>query len=55
MRDHAGTFKTAGQHGTVFLDEIGEVPESIQVKLLRILQSVGSVAHRFTYSRPIVI
>ena len=39
MRDRAGIFKTAGQYGTVFLDEIGEVPESIQVKLLRILQS----------------
>ena len=39
MRDHAGIFKTAGQYGTVFLDEIGEVPEPIQVKLLRILQS----------------
>ncbi|MBV8843601.1 MAG: sigma-54-dependent Fis family transcriptional regulator [Bryobacterales bacterium] len=33
----AGKFETANA-GTVFLDEIGDVPGSIQVKLLRILQ-----------------
>jgi DNA-binding NtrC family response regulator len=33
----AGKFETANT-GTVFLDEIGDVPGSIQVKLLRVLQ-----------------
>jgi len=32
-----GLFETAGE-GTIFLDEIGEIPPTIQVKLLRALQ-----------------
>jgi len=37
MRTHAGKFEQA-DGGTVFLDEIGDVPPAIQVKLLRVLQ-----------------
>ncbi|HYP05743.1 MAG TPA: sigma-54 dependent transcriptional regulator, partial [Bryobacteraceae bacterium] len=36
-RDRAGVFEAAN-HGTVFLDEIGEVDQSFQLKLLRFLQ-----------------
>lgn len=39
VTDRAGWMETCPPHGTVFLDEIGEVDASIQVKLLRVLQS----------------
>ncbi|WP_438010212.1 sigma-54 dependent transcriptional regulator [Sorangium sp. So ce321] len=37
MNDRAGLFEQAN-HGTLLLDEIGELPLSLQVKLLRVLQ-----------------
>ncbi|MBN1980813.1 MAG: sigma 54-interacting transcriptional regulator [Chitinivibrionales bacterium] len=37
IRDHAGLIETANG-GTLFLDEVGEMPLSIQVKLLRFLE-----------------
>jgi transcriptional regulator with PAS, ATPase and Fis domain len=37
VQSRAGKFEAAN-HGTIFLDEIGDMPPAIQVKLLRVLQ-----------------
>ena len=57
VRDREGRFEAAGG-GTIFLDEIGEIPASTQVKLLRFLQSkqferVGESATRQVDARVI--
>jgi NtrC-family two-component system response regulator AlgB len=38
MKDRQGRFEMA-DGGTIFLDEIGEIPTTLQVKLLRVLQN----------------
>ncbi len=39
IKDRKGYFEASGEFGSVFLDEVGEIDEDIQVKLLRVLQS----------------
>lgn len=36
--DHKGVFDHCSAYGSIFLDEIGEVPGHVQIKLLRVLQ-----------------
>jgi DNA-binding NtrC family response regulator len=39
VADRTGWLEAAGRFGSVFLDEIGELSEPVQVKLLRVLQT----------------
>ena len=51
-RDRAGRFEAAGA-GSLFLDEIGDLPASVQIKLLRVLEE--KVVERVGDQRPIEV
>ncbi len=38
VEDHKGVFDRCSPHGSIFLDEIGEIPNHVQIKLLQVLQ-----------------
>lgn len=50
LQDRAGWLEVCPEGGTVFLDEIGEMDGSLQVKLLRVLQT--RTFHRLGESKP---
>lgn len=39
VKDYAGVFDRCSPFGAIFLDEIGEVGEPVQIKLLQVIQS----------------
>lgn len=58
VTDHPGLFGQCKPHGTIFLDEIGEIEQSLQVKLLKVLEErsyipVGSYKPKRFYGRVI--
>ena len=52
MSQRAGHFETA-RGGTIFLDEVGDLPLSVQVKLLRVLQEQSCTAVGSSHARSV--